>query len=158
MDRFATATFPVEIRRRRHLCFVNVFDAGQAAEAREPHNAAIFDRLEREGIESTMVVARERSLSFAVDGHDASRLAPLLADRDAVLCTRDRCTRIRVAFCGVARTPRVRDVVAAINDARIDVIHVAADDGGVSVLVHDRDGFHAAAMVERYALNALRSL
>jgi aspartokinase len=147
----------IEIRSRRHCCYVRIIEGDLSSPARERCESSLFARLSEDGVAVMMVAVHDGYCAFAVDGHDITRLQDGIRGMNCAVRIQDRCTRVTLTYGDPGRLPHVAKIIAALAAEGIGIVHLAADRDAVSILVHDHDGARAAAVLERCALQTSRA-
>lgn len=131
---------------RHGLCFASVIEGETASPARERCESALFERIAASGIAIEMLAVSDAGCVFAVDHHDLPRLYEAAQRLNVALRVRSGCTRVRTRR-GSRPAPSAAQVISALAEEGIGIIHLCADRDGVAVLVDTVDAPRAIAVV-----------
>jgi aspartokinase len=131
---------------RHGLCFASIIEGETASPARERCESTLFERIAASGAAIEMLAVSDGGCVFAVDHLDVPRLAEAARRLNVAIRMRSGCTRIRTRR-GARTSPA--QVIAALADAGIRIIHLCADRDGVSVLVDTGDAPRAVPIITR---------
>ncbi len=116
----------------------------------------MFRRMADAGISIDQVSINQAGVSFVVQGDSASAVRTLLGDLNLAVRVREGCSKISVVGSGMRGTPGVvLQVVTALSNADVEIIHCTDSNITISILVPEADVQRAEAAVhEHFALNA----
>ena len=116
----------------------------------------MFRRMADAGISIDQVSINQAGVSFVVQGDSANAVRALLGDLNLAVRVREGCSKISVVGSGMRGTPGVvLQVVTALSNADVEIIHCTDSNITISILVPEADVQRAEAAVhEHFALNA----
>jgi len=116
----------------------------------------MFRRMADAGISIDQVSINQAGVSFVVQGDSANAVRTLLGDLNLAVRVREGCSKISVVGSGMRGTPGVvLQVVTALSNADVEIIHCTDSNITISILVPEADVQRAEAAVhEHFALNA----
>jgi aspartokinase len=133
---------------RHGLCFASVIEGETTSPARERCESALFERIAASGITIEMLAVSDVGCVFAVDQLDAARLCEAAQHLNVAIRLRRGCTRVRTRR-GARPAPTAAQVIAALAEAGIGIVHLCADRDGVAALVDEADAPRAIAVLTR---------
>ncbi len=115
----------------------------------------MFRRMADAGISIDQVSINQAGASFVVQGDSASAVRALLGDLNLAVRVREGCSKISVVGSGMRGTPGVvLQVVTALSNADVEIIHCTDSNITISILVPEADVQRAEAAVhDHFALN-----
>ncbi len=115
----------------------------------------MFRRMADAGISIDQVSINQAGVSFVVQGDSASAVRALLGDLNLAVRVREGCSKISVVGSGMRGTPGVvLQVVTALSNADVEIIHCTDSNITISILVPEADVQRAEAAVhDHFALN-----
>ncbi len=116
----------------------------------------MFRRMADAGISIDQVSINQAGVSFVVQGDSANAVRTLLGDLNLAVRVREGCSKISVVGSGMRGAPGVvLQVVTALSNADVEIIHCTDSNITISILVPEADVQRAEAAVhEHFALNA----
>ena len=129
----------VQIRTRRHVCFATVAEGDAGQRSREACEAAFFGRLTAAHVETSMLAVNAAGWSLVVDEYDGEELRAAVRSLNLALRMRSRCARVTFVRHGNGTIPGGDLVLAALAQAGIAVVHLAAEAEALAVVVDERD-------------------
>ena len=116
----------------------------------------MFRRMADKGISIDQVSINQAGVSFVVQGDSAHAVRTLLGDLNLAVRVREGCSKISVVGSGMRGTPGVvLQVVTALSNADVEIIHCTDSNITISILVPEADVERAEAAVHEYfGLNA----
>ncbi|MHB8146738.1 MAG: aspartate kinase [Vulcanimicrobiaceae bacterium] len=116
----------------------------------------MFRRMADAGISIDQVSINQAGVSFVVQGDRANAVRTLLGDLNLAVRVREGCSKISVVGSGMRGTPGVvLQVVTALSNADVEIIHCTDSNITISILVPEADAQRAEAAVhEHFALSA----
>jgi aspartokinase len=141
---------------RPHICFASIIEGNLAT--RERCESALFARLSAAGIEVSMVAVNDVGCALALDEHDLDGLGKAVQSLNVAVRLRTHCVRVSLSQRGVdPPLPSISSVIGAMAEAGICFVHLAAGTDDLSVLVDERDGVRAQAVLAACAVTTPRT-
>jgi aspartate kinase len=115
----------------------------------------MFARLAEAGISIDQVTINQSGVAFVVEGERGNEVRRLLGDLNLAVRVREGCAKLSVVGNGMREAPGViYQLVGALADANVEIIHCTDSNVTVSVLVPEQDGVRAEdAVHRRFALD-----
>ncbi len=146
----------VQTHTRPRVCFATITEGNLAT--RERCESDFFARLSAARIEISMVAVNEVGCALALDEHDLDGLGKAVQSLNVALRLRTHCACVSVSHTGEdVGLPSISSVIAAMAEAAISFVHLAAGTGDLSVLVDERDAARTQAVLARCAVPATRT-
>ena len=116
----------------------------------------MFARLAEAAISIDQVTINQAGVAFVVQGDRGNDLRRLLGDLNLAVRVREGCSKLSVVGSGMRGTPGVvREVVAALSHANVEIIHCTDSNVTISLLVPAADVTRAERAVhDRFHLDA----
>ncbi len=100
----------------------------------------MFARLAEAAISIDQVTINQAGVAFAVEGDRGNDLRALLGDLNLAVRVREGCAKVSVVGSGMRGTPGVvREVVAALSQENVEIIHCTDSNVTISLLVPSDD-------------------
>ena len=143
----------IETRLRHHLCFASIIEGDLNSLVRERCESKLFGRLLASRAYITMLAVNDEGCAFATDRHDVPALEAAVHELNVALRLRTGCARVSLLRRRSGTPiPPVARVIGALAAAGIEIVHLAADDDALSVLVDDENASAAARIMEHCTL------
>ncbi len=110
----------------------------------------MFRRLAGAGVSIDQVTINQAGVAFVVDGDRGNEMRALLGDLNLAVRVREGCAKLSVVGNGMREEPGViYELVCALADTNVEIIHCTDSNVTVSVLVPAQDGERAEEAVHR---------
>ncbi len=111
----------------------------------------MFRRLAEAQISIDQVTINQAGVAFVVAGERGADIRQLLADLNLAVRIREGCSKLSVVGTGMRGVPGVvRDVVDALSQADVEIIHCTDSYVTISILVPEPEATRAEAAVHEY--------
>jgi hypothetical protein len=135
-----------QTRTRRHVCFASIIEGDLTTPERERCEAAFFEKLAAAHIPISMVAVNDVGCVFAIDEFDLQVLREAVGRLNVALNIHKHCARLSLSSTHQPYPP-VSGVIAAMAEAGISIIHLAAGSNDLAILVEERDATRAQAVL-----------
>lgn len=110
----------------------------------------MFRRIADAGISIDQVTINQAGVAFVVEGNCGNDMRRLLADLNLAVRVREGCAKLSVVGNGMREAPGVIfDLVSALADENVEIIHLTDSNVTISVLVPAADGERAEEAAHR---------
>ena len=111
----------------------------------------MFKRLSEADISIDQVTINQAGVAFAVRGDRGNDVRRMLADLNLAIRVREGCSKLSIVGSGMRGTPGVvHQIVTALSNANVEIIHATDSNITVSVLVREEDAARAEAAVHEH--------
>jgi len=144
-----------QTRTRRHVCFASIIEGDLTTPQRARCEAAFFQKLAASHIDISMLAVNDVGCVFAIDEFDLHVLREAVQRLNVALNIHKRCARLSLSRPSAGPPyPPVSCIIAAMADAGISIIHLAAGPNDLAILVEERDATRAQAVLANTASRA----
>jgi aspartate kinase len=111
----------------------------------------LFRRLAERGVSVDMININNAGIFFITDGDRIDTVRAELADLNLAVRVRAHCAKLSIVGAGMRGTPGVMyRVVAALNDASVEIIHSTDSNITISVLIPEEDAVRAEQAIHDF--------
>ncbi len=110
----------------------------------------MFRRIAEAGISIDQVTINQAGVAFVVEGDRGAEVRRLLGDLNLAVRVREGCAKLSVVGNGMREAPGViYELVSALADVNVEIIHCTDSNVTISVLVPAQDGVRAEEAAHR---------
>ena len=142
---------PIMSRLRHNLSLAKINAGDVRGTEKRRRERSVIDYLTASGIALETVEFSGNECCFLIDGRKAERFASLMREMDLPGSVHAKCACLSVTRSSTdGPLPPITNVMQALEDEGIDVLHLTADLSVLRMVVDESDADHLATLVSSF--------